>query len=78
MVPTHQHADEVSVIRELLQKGWMVTFSHIYREANKLADFLVSLGHDREVGLHSIDISDCNLGYFYDMIVWVLLNRELF
>ncbi|CAN1162862.1 Putative ribonuclease H protein At1g65750, partial [Linum perenne] len=63
-VATHQHAGKVRVIKELLRRNWRVSFSYIYREANKSADFLAILGHDQELGLHSIDISDCNLGYF--------------
>ncbi|CAN1266325.1 Putative ribonuclease H protein At1g65750 [Linum perenne] len=53
-VPTHQHSGEVIIIREYLQREWDVTFSHVFREANKSADFLASLGHDRELGLHMI------------------------
>ncbi|CAN1186613.1 Putative ribonuclease H protein At1g65750 [Linum perenne] len=63
-VPSHQHASEVIGIRDLLQREWVVTISHVFREANKSADFLASLGHDRDLGLHLIDVSDCNLGYF--------------
>ncbi|CAN1848688.1 Putative ribonuclease H protein At1g65750, partial [Linum perenne] len=63
-VPTHHHAGEVILIRSLLQRDWSVRFAHIYREANKYADFLASLGHDKDLAIHYLDISDCNLGYF--------------
>ncbi|CAN1188712.1 Putative ribonuclease H protein At1g65750 [Linum perenne] len=63
-VHTHQHAGEVLLIRRLMQRDWDVSFSHVYREANKSADFLASLGYERELGLHRIDTADCSLGYF--------------
>ncbi|CAN1188824.1 Putative ribonuclease H protein At1g65750 [Linum perenne] len=62
--PTHQHTGEVLLIRSLVRREWDVSFSHVYREANKSADFLARLGYERELGLHRIDTSDCNLGYF--------------
>ncbi|CAN1130225.1 hypothetical protein LINPERPRIM_LOCUS13102 [Linum perenne] len=37
---------------------------HVFREANKVADFLVPLGHKQQIGNHSCSISYCNLGYF--------------
>ncbi|CAN1810690.1 Putative ribonuclease H protein At1g65750 [Linum perenne] len=63
-VPTHHHAGEIMLIRSLLQRDWSVRVAHIYREANKSADFLASLGHDKDLGIHYLDVSDCNLGYF--------------
>ncbi|CAN1749432.1 Putative ribonuclease H protein At1g65750 [Linum perenne] len=62
--PCHQHAGEVATIRNLLQCDWEVTISHIYREGNKVADYLASIGHGLPPGNHLIPISDCNLGYY--------------
>ncbi|CAN1163588.1 Putative ribonuclease H protein At1g65750 [Linum perenne] len=62
--PNHQHASEVVAIRERLKRDWEVTLSHIYREGNYAADYLEDIGHGFPPGTHSIDVSDCILGYF--------------
>ncbi|CAN1845044.1 hypothetical protein LINPERHAP1_LOCUS37694 [Linum perenne] len=43
---------------------------HLYREGNKVADFLANRGHDFPFGSHSFPLSDCNLSYFlrYDCL----------
>ncbi|CAN1743736.1 Putative ribonuclease H protein At1g65750 [Linum perenne] len=61
---THQHAVDIDKLRELLQRDWEVTISHIYREGNSVADYLATLGHDYPWGVHLISVSDCNLNYF--------------
>ncbi|CAN1123096.1 Putative ribonuclease H protein At1g65750, partial [Linum perenne] len=63
-VPCHQHAGEVVAILKLLQRNWEVTIAHIYKEGNKAADYLASIGHNLPLGTQSIPVSDCNLGYF--------------
>ncbi|CAN1141919.1 Putative ribonuclease H protein At1g65750 [Linum perenne] len=63
-VPCQQHAAEVVAILKLLQPDWEVTIAHIYREGNKAADYLASIGHNLPLGTQSIPVSDCNLGYF--------------
>ncbi|CAN1767631.1 Putative ribonuclease H protein At1g65750 [Linum perenne] len=62
--PCHHHAGEVVAIRKLLQRDWEVTISHVYREGNKIADYLASIGHGLPPGTHPISISDCNLGFY--------------
>ncbi|CAN1130224.1 Putative ribonuclease H protein At1g65750, partial [Linum perenne] len=62
--PLHQHANEVLNIRNLLNRDWTTSLLHVFREANKVADFLVPLGHKQQIGNHSCSISYCNLGYF--------------
>ncbi|CAN1128973.1 Putative ribonuclease H protein At1g65750 [Linum perenne] len=37
---------------------------HTYREGNRAADYLASLGHSLPLGTHRVPLSDCNLGYF--------------
>ncbi|CAN1137010.1 Putative ribonuclease H protein At1g65750, partial [Linum perenne] len=54
----------VSSIRALLQRDWKVTISHVYRKGNYTADYLADIGHGFPPGIHSIDVSDCTLGYF--------------
>ncbi|CAN1178142.1 Putative ribonuclease H protein At1g65750, partial [Linum perenne] len=61
--PTHQHAAEIRELRKALDCDWDVSLSHMYREGNKAADFLVDLGHSKALGLHDIDSSDVRLGF---------------
>ncbi|CAN1176552.1 hypothetical protein LINPERHAP2_LOCUS32596 [Linum perenne] len=41
----------------MLDRDEMVKVEHIYREGNQLVDFLVCLGHNLSIGVHSIPIS---------------------
>ncbi|CAN1149690.1 Putative ribonuclease H protein At1g65750, partial [Linum perenne] len=61
---SHQHAVDIANLRELLERDWEVTISHIFREGNFAADYLANLGHDYPWGVNIIPISDCNLNYF--------------
>ncbi|CAI0551158.1 unnamed protein product [Linum tenue] len=54
----HQHAMVIDRLHELLRRDWDVTFSHIYREGNKSADFHASRGHQMELGFHFVPITD--------------------
>ncbi|CAN1183110.1 Putative ribonuclease H protein At1g65750, partial [Linum perenne] len=54
---THQHASEIS---KLLERDWVVTLSHTYREGNAAADYLANLGHSHPPGTHLIP---CNFSY---------------
>ncbi|CAN1147057.1 Putative ribonuclease H protein At1g65750 [Linum perenne] len=62
--PTHQHAGEIITLRHLIDRDQEVTFSHMYREGNKAADYLVGIRHGLPLGIHSFSTSDCNLCYF--------------
>ncbi|CAN1219297.1 Putative ribonuclease H protein At1g65750 [Linum perenne] len=66
---THQHATAVSKIRRMLQREWTVYFTHIYREANFLADHLANKGHELALGSHTIDNTDRGIAYWarYDL-----------
>ncbi|CAN1845039.1 Putative ribonuclease H protein At1g65750 [Linum perenne] len=68
--PMHQHAGEVLSFRELRTRDWSINIRHLYREGNKVADFLANRGHDFPFGSHSFPLSDCNLSYFlrYDCL----------
>ncbi|CAN1191313.1 Putative ribonuclease H protein At1g65750 [Linum perenne] len=47
-----------------LSRDWEVVVRHTYREGNRAADFLASIGYGYPFGSHSVPTSDCNLGYF--------------
>ncbi|CAN1179262.1 Putative ribonuclease H protein At1g65750 [Linum perenne] len=68
--PLHQHAGEVLSFRELRARHWSVNIRHVYREGNKVADFLASRGHDLPFGSYLFPLSECNLGYLlrYDCL----------
>ncbi|CAN1845775.1 Putative ribonuclease H protein At1g65750 [Linum perenne] len=44
-------------------RDWALKLKHVYREANRVADYLASYGHTLPRGSHSIPLSDCNLAY---------------
>ncbi|CAN1775820.1 Putative ribonuclease H protein At1g65750 [Linum perenne] len=69
-VPEHQHASEVLHFQNLCKRDWRVNIRHIYREANKAADFLASQGYDFPFGIHFFPLSDCNFGHIlqYDCL----------
>ncbi|CAN1285203.1 hypothetical protein LINPERPRIM_LOCUS18909 [Linum perenne] len=46
----HQHTREVLQIQELLNGDWEVKLQHIYREGNKVVDFLAGLGGMQSAG----------------------------
>ncbi|CAN1142925.1 Elongation factor 1-alpha [Linum perenne] len=58
--PSHQHAGEVLIIRELMLREWEVVIRHVYREGNRSADFLANLGHSRSLGRHLKGSNGCN------------------
>ncbi|CAN1839814.1 Putative ribonuclease H protein At1g65750 [Linum perenne] len=60
---SHQHALEVLEFRDWLGRDWALKLKHVYREANRVADYLASYGHTLPRGSHSISLSDCNLAY---------------
>ncbi|CAN1328377.1 Putative ribonuclease H protein At1g65750 [Linum perenne] len=60
----HQHTMERSVFRELRARDWSIKVEHTFREGNRAADFLASLGYGYPFGSHIVSISDSRLGYF--------------
>ncbi|CAN1148505.1 Putative ribonuclease H protein At1g65750, partial [Linum perenne] len=61
--PQHQHMAEVLYFRELCGRDWRVNTRHVYREANKAADFLASQGYEFPFGIHLFPLAHCNLGH---------------
>ncbi|CAN1144094.1 Putative ribonuclease H protein At1g65750 [Linum perenne] len=49
-----RHNHTLNRIRELRQRNWVVTFTHTYREGNRVADLLAHLGHSLALGSHSL------------------------
>ncbi|CAN1148735.1 hypothetical protein LINPERPRIM_LOCUS38287 [Linum perenne] len=50
-----------------MMRDWSVSLTHIFIEANCSADFLVSRGHDCQLGVHSISPLNYNLSYFINL-----------
>ncbi|CAN1797354.1 hypothetical protein LINPERHAP1_LOCUS21238 [Linum perenne] len=66
---THKHGTEVLKFRELLSRDWVVKVYHIFREANKVVDFL-AVGHDFNFGSHEFDCSTpdfCSIFYMINL-----------
>ncbi|CAN1824352.1 Putative ribonuclease H protein At1g65750 [Linum perenne] len=69
-VPEHQQAAEVIHFQNLCRRDWRVSFRHVFREANKAADFLASQGYEFPFGTHLFSLSNCKLGHImrYDCL----------
>ncbi|CAN0929906.1 Putative ribonuclease H protein At1g65750, partial [Linum grandiflorum] len=59
----HQHAALVFQFNELCRRQWEVHISHIYREANNVADYLANLGHALTYGMHIFYSPDRGLSH---------------
>ena len=42
----------VVIVRELLSRNWQISITHIFREANLVADFMANMTHSVSHGLH--------------------------
>ncbi|CAN1238296.1 Putative ribonuclease H protein At1g65750 [Linum grandiflorum] len=51
----HPHATLVMKFQELQQRAWRIELSHVFREANFLADAMANAGHALPFGLHQFD-----------------------
>ncbi|CAN1745190.1 Putative ribonuclease H protein At1g65750 [Linum perenne] len=60
----HQYTMEKMEFRDLARRDWSLKVEHTFREGNRSADFLASLGYGYPFGSHSVLVSDCRLGYF--------------
>ncbi|CAN1125267.1 Putative ribonuclease H protein At1g65750 [Linum perenne] len=56
--------DSEAAVAILLDSSQTIDHRHVYREANKAADYLANLGHSLDRGCHSVPLIDCNLAYF--------------
>ncbi|CAN1335133.1 hypothetical protein LINPERPRIM_LOCUS36647, partial [Linum perenne] len=68
----------LSCFQELRSRDWSLVIKHTYREGNRAADYLASIGYSYPFGSHTVSISDCRLGYFYGMIVLASPNNARF
>ncbi|CAN1331264.1 Putative ribonuclease H protein At1g65750 [Linum perenne] len=50
----HQHVLEVARFKELRERDWNLAIQHTYREGNKAADYLASIGYGYPVGSHTV------------------------
>ncbi|CAN1178076.1 Putative ribonuclease H protein At1g65750 [Linum perenne] len=55
---------EKAHFRELRSRDWNLVIKHTYREGNRAADYLASIGYGYPLGSHNVSISDCRLVYF--------------
>ncbi|CAL1353889.1 unnamed protein product [Linum trigynum] len=64
---TYHHTALVDWFQELQSRGWEVSISHIYREANKCADGLASYGHSLPPGVHAVS---CSVPFLYHFLMY--------
>ncbi|CAI0422377.1 unnamed protein product [Linum tenue] len=66
----HRYHNLVFQFQRLLQQNWEVRISHIYRESNKVADFLANKGHSTSIGFHVLASPDPGLSFWilYDVL----------
>ncbi|CAN0910293.1 hypothetical protein LINGRAHAP2_LOCUS26213 [Linum grandiflorum] len=56
--------------QKLCKRHWEVTLTHIHREANCAADYLVNIDHSFMFGFHIVNVPDKFLSHWlrYDVI----------
>ncbi|CAN0925671.1 hypothetical protein LINGRAHAP2_LOCUS34891, partial [Linum grandiflorum] len=59
----HQHAVLVLQFKEIRSRQWEVNLSHIFREANNSANYLVNCGDSLSYGLHFFYSPDRGLSH---------------
>ncbi|CAI0444865.1 unnamed protein product [Linum tenue] len=64
----HKYHNLVLQFQGLIQRNWEVRISHIYREGNKVADFLANKGHSVSIGYHVFESTDSGLSF------WILYD----
>ncbi|CAN1184664.1 hypothetical protein LINPERHAP2_LOCUS37113 [Linum perenne] len=62
-IPLHKHAALVAEFQVLRIRQWDISVSHIYREANRSADYLANLDHFFCIGLHLFSFPDPSLAH---------------
>ncbi|CAN1134191.1 hypothetical protein LINPERPRIM_LOCUS16243 [Linum perenne] len=55
---------ETLQFQELMGRDWSLKIEHAYREGNRAADFLASIGYGYPFVSHTSVVLDCRLGYF--------------
>ncbi|CAL1392737.1 unnamed protein product [Linum trigynum] len=66
----NQHAILVLSFHELRKQDWELRVTHVYREANFLAEHLEHLGHSLSPGTHHVDPEDPYISHWllYDSV----------
>ncbi|CAI0443566.1 unnamed protein product [Linum tenue] len=66
----HRYHNLIQQFKRLLQHNWEIRISHIFREGNKVVDFLANKGHAARIGFHDFDITDPGLSFrlLYDSL----------
>ncbi|CAN1310100.1 Putative ribonuclease H protein At1g65750, partial [Linum perenne] len=57
------HASLIKKFSELLSRDWQVSIHHIYREANRAADYFANLGQRLYLGIHGFYVPNVSLQY---------------
>ena len=60
-IERHPFASVIKRVRDLLTQEWVMQISHIFREANSAADFLVNFGHSIQLGVCFYDTTSNGL-----------------
>lgn len=53
-ISQHRFIPLLHKIMELLERDWVVTVQHVYREANRCAEHLANMGHNMSLGVHGL------------------------
>ena len=65
-------------IKRLLDRQWQVNMKHIYREANRAADFLASYAQHFNLGCHCLDVAPTALrSILFDDYRGIALSRSV-
>ncbi|CAN1293336.1 Putative ribonuclease H protein At1g65750, partial [Linum perenne] len=59
----NQFVAEILAFREIISRDWEVVTRHVYREANRAADFLANRGHSFALGTHEFSVSNASFGH---------------
>ena len=78
-IDKHPFVSVIKHVCELLLRDWNDGISHIYHEANRVADFLASIGHSVPLGICFFDSIPNGLGSLLrDDIASVSFSRIVF
>ncbi|CAI0447820.1 unnamed protein product [Linum tenue] len=73
----HRHGLLAQHAFNLLSRDWDVVVSHVYREGNRTADYLASLGHSLPFGTHHVDVCSPDLCRWLDYDVMGISQPRL-
>ncbi|CAI0468084.1 unnamed protein product [Linum tenue] len=60
IITSHEQTEDryhnlIQQLQGLIHRNWEVRISHIYREGNKVVDFLANKGHSVSIGYHVVE-----------------------